>query len=168
MKSRITTTVGNIVKQDDCDAIVNSANGNLRTGSGVCGAIYSASGPLLEPCSIKLAPLELGDAVITPGFNLVNSWIIHVRGPKYHFDPDPPFYLTKAMKSVLVIAESHGIKKIAVPAISMGIYAYPPEEAVPILIDTITSLIPSLNSIQEIRFVVLQRKLADLFSACIA
>lgn len=89
MGSSISIYVGNIVLEEDCDGIVNSANENLRAGSGVCGAIYRAAGPELEPCSHALAPLGLGQAVATPGFQLRTRVVIHTRGPKYLFDPEP-------------------------------------------------------------------------------
>ena len=160
----ITVVIGNIVKQSDCDGIVNSANQNLRAGAGVCGAIYSAAGSELEPCSIQYAPLGLGHVVVTSGFSLPNRWIIHVRGPKFFLDPDPAAHLALAMRSVLQTAEQHGMKRIAVPAISMGVYAYPPEDAVPILVNTVTEALPTLKSLEEIRFVVLNPELAALFT----
>jgi O-acetyl-ADP-ribose deacetylase (regulator of RNase III) len=168
MEHHVTVSVGNIVKQNDCDGIVNSANQNLRAGSGVCGAIYRAAGSELEPCSMQFAPLELGNAIVTPGFLLPNRWIIHVRGPKYHFDPEPSANLARAMENVLRVAEENGIHKIAVPAVSMGIYAYPPEEAVQILVAATFRALPNLRFLEEIRFVVLETKLATLFQCVIA
>lgn len=160
----ITIELGNIVRQLDCDAIVNSANQNLRAGSGVCGAIYKAAGPELEPCSIQQAPLGLGAAVITPGFKLPNRFVIHTRGPKYFFDEDPPGNLAAAMRNTLLIAEENKLARIAVPAISMGIFAYPPEEAVPILVKTAREAGRGLQYVQEARFVVLDEDLFKLFS----
>lgn len=160
----ITIELGNIVRQLDCDAIVNSANQNLRAGSGVCGAIYKAAGPELEPCSIQQAPLGLGAAVITPGFKLPNRFVIHTRGPKYFFDEDPPGNLAAAMRNTLLIAEENKLARIAVPAISMGIFAYPPEEAVPILVKTAREAGRGLQHVQEARFVVLDEDLFKLFS----
>lgn len=160
----ITVVQDNIVKQADCDAIVNSANQNLRAGSGVCGAIYRAAGPELEPCSIKLAPLGLGEAVATPGFNLPNRLIIHTRGPKYFFDQDPPRSLALAMRNTLLLADGEQVQKIAVPAISMGIFKYPPEEAVPILVKTAMYTAQSLLHVTEVRFVVLEDELFRRFS----
>lgn len=159
----ISVIVGNIVRQPDCDAIVNSANPNLRAGSGVCGAIYAAAGPELEPCSKRFAPLLVGQAIVTPAFQLPNRWIIHVRGPRYRFDPEPASNLKRAMESVLQLADQYGMEKIAVPAISMGVYAYPPDEAVPILVKTTIEALRETKSVLEVRFVVLQPKLVDLF-----
>lgn len=160
----ISVVHGNIVRQPDCDAIVNSANQNLRAGSGVCGAIYKAAGPDLEPCSIKLAPLALGAAVITPGFKLPNRYVIHTRGPKYFFDEDPPGNLASAMRNTLLVAEKYRLSRIAVPAISMGIFSYPPEEAVPILVKAAKEAGLQLQNLQEARFVVRDEELFNRFS----
>ena len=160
----ITVQLGNIVRQPDCDAIVNSANQNLRAGSGVCGAIYKAAGPALEPCSIQQAPLGLGAAVITPGFNLPNRFVIHTRGPKYFFDEDPPGNLAAAMRNTLLVAEESRLARIAVPAISMGIYAYPPAEAVPILVREAKAIGKKLQYVEEARFVVMDNELFSLFT----
>lgn len=160
----ISVVLGNIVRQPDCDAIVNSANQNLRAGSGVCGAIYKAAGPELEPCSIKQAPLALGAAVITPGFNLPNRFVIHARGPKYFFDEDPPSNLAAAMRNTLMVAEENKLARIAVPAISMGIFSYPPYEAIPILVQAAKEVGRKLQYVKEARFVVLDEGLFKLFS----
>jgi O-acetyl-ADP-ribose deacetylase (regulator of RNase III) len=157
--------VGNIVSQNDCDGIVNSANENLRAGSGVCGAIYRAAGPELEPCSHALAPLGLGQAVATPGFQLGSRVIIHTRGPKYLFDSEPDKYLAEALKNALFVANEERVYRVAVPAISMGVYAYPPEEAVPILVRSAFEIRYQLEHIDEIRFVVLTENLYQLFWA---
>jgi O-acetyl-ADP-ribose deacetylase (regulator of RNase III) len=159
----VTCHLGNIVRQPDCDAIVNSANQNLRAGSGVCGAIYRAAGPRLEPCSHALAPLDLGGAVATPAFQLPNRMVIHARGPKYQFDEHPAEYLAAALWSALRLADANHAARVAVPAISMGVYAYPADEAVQILVDTASICRGLLTNIDEIRFVVLDEALQRLF-----
>jgi O-acetyl-ADP-ribose deacetylase (regulator of RNase III) len=165
---KIGVRLGDIVKQVDCDAIVNSANQNLRAGSGVCGAIHAAAGPELETFSHALAPLGLAEAVATPGFRLPNRVVIHVRGPKYHFDPEPARYLATAMKNVLLLADLNKVVRVAVPGISMGVYAYPPVEAVPILVRTAYETGDDLHHLQEIRFVVVNKAIKTLFEEQIA
>lgn len=159
----LTAVAGNIVAQPDCDAVVNAANKNLRAGSGVCGAIYAAAGPLLEPFSIKLAPLAVGEAVATPAFDLGCRFIIHALGPKYLFDEDPAGNLTRAVKSAILLADENGIRRLAMPAISTGVYGYPPEEAVPLIVNAAWSLNDLLVSLEEIRFVVSSNQMLDLF-----
>jgi len=111
---KVSTTIvrGNITEQPDCDAIVNSANRSLRAGSGVCGAIYRAAGPKLEPCSIQLAPLALGSAVVTPAFNLPNRLIIHTLGPMYFADPDPAGNLASSMRNILLLADENKVSRM--------------------------------------------------------
>ncbi|MFZ4538967.1 macro domain-containing protein [Propionivibrio sp.] len=158
--AKITVVRGDITEQPDCEAVVNSANHRLLAGAGVCGAIYRAAGPKLEPCSVQLAPLALGSAVVTPGFNLPNRLIIHTLGPKYLIDPDPSGNLASAMRNTLLLADENKVTRVAVPAISMGIFAYPPMEAIPILVRTAHEMVKQLQYVKEIRFVVLDD---DLF-----
>jgi O-acetyl-ADP-ribose deacetylase (regulator of RNase III) len=152
--ARVTAVVGDIVLQDDCDAIVNAANPQLLAGGGVCGAIHRAAGPELEACALKLGPVAVGDAIITPGFRLPNRWVIHVVGPRYFTDPDPPALLARAVSNVLVLADAYRVKRIALPAVSTGIYGYPIEQAGPILAGTARSIAPTLTHVDEIRFVL--------------
>jgi O-acetyl-ADP-ribose deacetylase (regulator of RNase III) len=166
--AEICVLLGNIAKQPDCDAIVNSANRNLRAGSGVCGAIHAAAGPELEAFSHALSPLDLGEAVVTPGFRLPSRVVIHVRGPQYHFDPEPARYLAMAMKNVLLAADQQKAARVAIPGISMGVYAYPPSEAVPILVRTAYEMRATLQHLRQIRFVVMDEAIKALFEDHIA
>lgn len=145
--------------------MVNAANKNLRAGSGVCGAIYDAAGPLLEPFSVKLAPLAVGEAVATPAFNLGGRYIIHTLGPRYLFDEDPPGNLAKAVRSAILLADENGVKKMAMPAISTGVYGYPPEEAVPVIVNAALSCLERLESLEELRFVVTDDGMLTLFES---
>jgi O-acetyl-ADP-ribose deacetylase (regulator of RNase III) len=129
--------------------------------------VHAAAGSALEAYSKRLAPLDVGCSIATPGFNLPNWFVIHTRGPKYHFDSDPPNQLATAMETALLEADAVRIKRLSVPAISMGIYAYPPEEAVPILVRSAAFMAPRLRHVSEIRFVVVGDKLFDLFQKAI-
>lgn len=167
-RAYLTVVKGNIVKQADCDGIVNSANSNMRAGSGVCGAIYAAAGPRLEPYSSQFAPLHIGEALATPAFDLGCRYIIHTRGPKYHEDADPPKNLAKSMRNTIALADQNGLTRLAVPAISMGVYGYPVVEAVSILVTTASQMAGALKNLQEIRFVVISDELLHLFRLSIA
>ena len=162
---RITVVRGDIVNQRDCDGIVNAANERLRAGSGVCGAIHRAAGPELETFSHALAPLGLGQAVITPGFALPQKAVIHVRGPKYLFDPDPARHLAMSVTNALLAADRERLARVAVPAISTGVYAYPVDEAIPILVSSALAVRPRLHHVREIRFVVLDQTMVGLLDA---
>lgn len=150
--TKITCIAGDLTKQPDCDAIVNSANPSMLAGSGVCGAIHRAAGRELEQYGRTFAPLSLGQAVITPAFNLPNSFVIHVSAPKYHFDPDPPANLALCISNTLKLAEENGIRRIALPAIATGVYGYPMGDAIEILVQTARKFLNS-KVLEEIRFV---------------
>lgn len=152
--AQVTAVVGDIVRQPDCEAIVNAANPQLLAGGGVCGAIHRAAGPELEACAVKLGPIAVGAAVITPGFRLPNRWVIHAVGPRYDLDPDPPALLARAVENCLRLADAHGVARIALPAISTGIYGYPIEEAGPLLMRTARAYAGQATHLQEIRYVL--------------
>lgn len=164
MAARVTAIVGDITRQPDCDAIVNAANPQLLAGGGVCGAIHRAAGPRLEDSALELGPIRPGEAVITPGFDLPNRWVIHAVGPRYLADSDPPALLAKAVTSVLALAEEHGARRVALPAISTGIYGYPMEEAGPLMVRTALAMAPTLSRVEEIRFVLFSAEAARWFS----
>jgi O-acetyl-ADP-ribose deacetylase (regulator of RNase III) len=123
---KIEIVVGNIVKQPDMEAVVNSANANLRLGSGVAGAIHMAAGPKLEEYCKPFASLELGAGLITPGFKLANPWIIHVRSAHYINNEEPEKYMQMALESMLRIAHDNDLRSLAVPAIGTGMFKFPP------------------------------------------
>ena len=166
IKTKITCIVGDITKQPDCDAIVNSANPSMRLGSGVCGAIHRAAGRDLEKYGMPFGPLSLGQAVITPGFNLPNRFVIHLSAPKYHVDPDPPSNLALCIRNALILAEDNKVKRIALPAIATGIYGYPIEDAVKVFVQTAELFLES-KVLEEIRFVFFTVKDAEVMQECL-
>ena len=124
---------GDITKAS-VDAIVNAANSQMLGGGGVDGAIHRAAGPkLLEACK-KVKPKNgircpTGEARITEAGNLRANYVIHTVGPRYGIDNNPKILLASAYQNSLNLAISHGCKSIAFPAISCGVYGYPPQEA---------------------------------------
>lgn len=122
-----------VVRGDICDvvvdAVVTAANSRLVGGSGVNGAIHAAAGPELLVASKALAPCPAGSAVVTPAFCMTNtSWVIHAVGPIYSGPQDEPL-LASAYTSALARAGEVGARSVAFPAISTGVYGYPPQEA---------------------------------------
>jgi O-acetyl-ADP-ribose deacetylase (regulator of RNase III) len=113
------------------DAIVNAANTALQMGGGVCGAIFRAAGAAeLQAACDKLAPIETGEAVITPGFRLPAKYIIHTAGPVYRSGHSgEAAQLRSCYLKSLELASAHRCESIAFPLISSGIYGYPKDEA---------------------------------------
>ena len=123
---KIEVIVGNIVKQADMEAVVNSANAQLRLGSGVAGAIHTAAGPKLEEYCKPFAPLAYGAFLVTPGFKLPNLWVIHVRAASYTHHDDAPAILEQALQAAIQGAHQNDIRTMALPAIGTGVFAFPP------------------------------------------
>ncbi len=137
MKNRLYCVLGDITSLS-VDAIVNAANPSLLGGGGVDGAIHRAAGPkLLEACrEVRREKhpdgLPTGRAVLTPGFNLRARYVIHCVGPVYpdHSADEADYLLTSAYINCLHIAAEKGdIHSIAFPAISTGVYGFPPKQA---------------------------------------
>ncbi|SDL59215.1 O-acetyl-ADP-ribose deacetylase (regulator of RNase III), contains Macro domain [Salinimicrobium catena] len=145
---------GDIVNQEDCEAVVNAANAQLETGGGVAGAIHRAAGPELAKEARPLAPIKPGEAVITSGQKLPNKYVIHCLGPVYGRDKPENEILAACYRNALKLAEEKGIKSIAFPAISTGIFGYPVEEAAKVAFSTIIKEGPSLKQVKKIRFVL--------------
>ncbi len=136
------------------DAVVNSANSNLRFGTGVVGAIQTAAGPELEAYCEPLAPLALGKAIITPGFKLANRWVIHIRSAHYLNDEEPEQTMAEALRALLRLAGQHHIKAMAMamPAIGTGSFKFPPDLAADIIVKALKNDAPTLApELQRVR-----------------
>ena len=156
---------GNIIRQPDAQAVVNSANANLRFGSGVAGAIHGAAGQRLEDFCEPLAPLALGEALITPGFDLPNPWVIHIRAGHYLNTPKPEFYLEKALDSMMVLASANGIRSLAVPAIGTGLFKFPPILAARIMARVLKRHAREGSRVEWVRVCLADRALVPLFES---
>ncbi len=167
-KTQINCVVGDLTKQSDCDAIVNSAHPSMLAGSGVCGVIHKAAGKELEIYGKQFAPLKLTQAVITPAFHLPNRYIIHVSSPRYHAESNPLVSLAQALRNVLKLAEDNQISGIAIPAIGTGIYGFPMSEAVGVYVQVAREFIATLEVLKEIRFVFVSKEHSEAMKALLS
>jgi O-acetyl-ADP-ribose deacetylase (regulator of RNase III) len=137
----------------DVDAIVNAANSELLPGGGVCGAIHRAAGPELARACAKIAPCPTGQARLTPGFNLKARHVIHAVGPVWRGgNHGEPALLASAYRACLDLAVAHGLKGIAFPAISTGVYGYPLEAATAVAVATVRAFGQEPGSVERVIF----------------
>jgi O-acetyl-ADP-ribose deacetylase (regulator of RNase III) len=165
---RIRLVEGDITKVA-VDAISNAANSSLAGGGGVDGAIHRAGGPLImrELDQIRAASggCPTGSAVATGAGQLPAKWVFHAVGPVYrdgkHGEPE---LLASAYRTCLQLAEDRGAKSVSFPAISMGVYGYPAEEAARIAIAEVREHLEGKGSVEEVVFVLYGKNAYDVFA----
>src|SRR4051812_6376174 len=149
----ITLHRGDITTDADVDAIVNAANASLLGGGGVDGAIHRAAGPeLLEECR-TLGGCPTGEARITRGYNMPAKFVIHTVGPVWHGgDHNEDELLANCYRNSLKLAIENGVKTIAFPAISTGVYSFPLERATRIAVRAVREFLQSHLEIEQVIF----------------
>ena len=159
---RVEFEVGDLTEQQ-VDAIVNAANESLLGGGGVDGAIHRAGGPEILAESRTLGGCATGDAKPTTAGQLAASWVIHAVGPVWRGGGQREAeQLASAHRRALEVARALGVRTVAFPAISCGIYGYPPELAAPVAVGVLDDF---EHDFELVRFVFLDEALRDVFAA---
>jgi len=164
MDDRIEVLQGDITKLD-VDAIVNAANQSLLGGGGVDGAIHRAAGPrLLEECA-GLGGCQIGEARITLGYNLPARHVIHTVGPVWSGgNRGEDALLENCYRNSLRIVVENGVKTIAFPAISTGVYRFPRERACALAVRTVREILAAEPSIEKVIFCCFDAGTYDLYN----
>lgn len=164
---RLECIVGDIARQPGIDAVVNAANAALMPGAGVAGALHQAAGPGLYAECRALAPIRPGQAVLTAGYELPNRFVIHCLGPVYGADHPEAQLLASCYQQALALAARHGARSIAFPAISTGVFGYPPAAAVEVALAAILTALP-LAPLALVRCVLFAPAGRDLYLRALA
>jgi O-acetyl-ADP-ribose deacetylase (regulator of RNase III) len=164
----ITLHQGDITSDADADAIVNAANASLRGGGGVDGAIHRAAGPaLLDECR-ALGGCDTGDAKITAAGRLPADHVIHAVGPVWRGGGDGEAeLLASCYHRAIELAAEHGCRRVALPAISAGVYGYPLAQAAQVAIDATRAALGDHPEVREARFWLFDRPAFDAFTAAL-
>lgn len=166
----IQTVQSDITKVNDVEAIVNAANNSLLGGGGVDGAIHRAAGPeLLKECR-TLHGCETGEAKITGAYHLPCKYVIHTVGPIWRGGGyGEAELLENAYRNSLQLAIDNGIRSIAFPSISTGVYSYPVEQAAAIAVETVKEFcVAHAGRIDTVRFVLFDRNTLHVYERAVS
>ena len=167
MNDRISVVEGNITDQN-VDALVNAANSQLHRGGGVDGAIHAAAGPQLQQECTSLHGCEVGQAKISKGYKLPAQWVIHTVGPFWEGgDNNEDELLANCYRNSLALAVEKGIKTIAFPAISTGVYGFPLERAIEIALTETKNFLAKESKIEKVIFVCFGIRAYESYQAAV-
>lgn len=155
------------ITQMDTDAIVNAANEYLAHGGGVAGAIARKGGPIIQQESDQwirrhgLVPT--GSVAVTSGGHLKARYVIHAVGPIYDGSPRSAALLASAVRSALRAADDYGLKSVALPAISTGIFGYPLEEAAQVILSATVEYLRGETGLERVVLCLYGRPALETF-----
>jgi O-acetyl-ADP-ribose deacetylase len=153
------------ITESNVDAIVNAANSHLQHGGGVAGVISRKGGPAIQEESNAIGYVPVGECAMTLGGRLKAPHVIHAVGPRMG-EGDEEKKLKKTINSVLELATSKGLKSIAIPAISAGIFGFPKDKCARILVDeTATFVREKKTTLKEIVFCLIDTDIINFFTA---
>jgi len=170
---RVRIFQGDITKLE-VGAIVNAANERMLGGGGVDGAIHRAAGPKLVDACRSIPEVRpgvrcpVGESRITPGFDLPARHVIHTVGPVWSGGgAGEPDLLGNCYRSAVQLAREHGIRSIAFPAISCGVYGYPPDKAAAVAVSALSESLAKDDAVEEIILVAFDSKMASNLQAAL-
>ena len=150
------------ITEMNTDAIVNAANTSLQLGGGVAGAIRKKGGRKIQEECNKIRGTYVGGAVLTTGGNLNAKYVIHTVGPIYGEDHDDE-KLKNATLNSLILADKTGLKSIAFPAISTGIFRFPKERCATIMLSTTRAYIEGYTHLEKVIYCLYNRDTYEIF-----
>ena len=163
MRTEITVHQGDITKLE-ADVIVNAANPSLLGGGGVDGAIHLAAGPKLKEACRQLGGCAVGQAKITPGFDLPAKYVIHTVGPIWqggnHGEAEK---LSACYENSLQLAADNNLATVAFPAISTGVYGYPKDQAARLAVSAIRRFCAAESSLETVYLVAFDAATAEMY-----
>ncbi|MGD0232425.1 MAG: macro domain-containing protein [Syntrophorhabdales bacterium] len=145
------------------DAIVNAANSHLQHGGGVAGAIVRKGGAIIQEESDRIGYVPVGESAVTTAGKLPAKYVIHTVGPRWG-EGDEEAKLRSAVRNTLKVAEERGFTRIAMPAISAGIFGFPKDRCAHIILEEITAFVARGRVIEEIDLYLLDPEIIDFFS----